>query len=61
MKKTNINTIIDIYFFVLLAVVLIISTFLGLNKYLFKFPYITLMSFYFIGKLARNYEIKHYL
>lgn len=61
MKKTKIKAIVDIYFIVLLAVLLILSNLFGLDKFLFKFPYITLLAFYFIGKFARNYELKHYL
>jgi hypothetical protein len=61
MKKNNRRSIVDLYFLVALAVILIISYFAGLDKFLFKLPYITLMAFYFIGKFARDYEIKHYL
>ena len=57
----NKRSIVDFYFLIFLAIILVFSTFLGLNKFLFKLPYITLMFFYFIGKWARNYEIKHYL
>ena len=61
MMKTNRRSIVDLYFLLILGAILLISHWAGLDKFLFKFPYITLMVLYFVGKYARDYEIKHYL
>ena len=52
------QVIVDIIFMVALAVFLVVCILLDIQEYLFKLPYVTLLVFYFIGKWARNYELK---
>lgn len=56
--KTKIS-VVDIYFIFLLMVFLIILVLLNVMDFLYKLPYVTFLAFYYIGKYARDYEIKH--
>jgi len=61
MKKSNKSTIVDLYFIFFLTVFLLVIYFTGINTYFFKFSFVILLTFYYLGKYARNYEIKHHL
>jgi len=60
MKSKKRISVVDIYFILLLAIFLVILLFLHMIDFLFKLPYVTLLAFYYVGKYARDLELRHY-